>query len=107
MATAGPLEVADRVRPMSETIITVAGYADTHHSPERAVVQLALGFEGPERQSVFEQTRQLHAETSDSLRALHDPVADAVTRLGMIGFDIACETARSGSRIQGYLVNDL
>jgi hypothetical protein len=26
---------------------------------------------------------------------------------GMIGFDIACETARSGSRIQGYLVNDL
>ena len=65
---------------MSETIITVAGYADTHHSPERAVVQLALGFEGPERQSVFEQTRQLHAETSESLRALHGPVADAVTR---------------------------
>jgi len=25
----------------------------------------------------------------------------------MIGFDIACETARSGPRIQGYLVNDL
>jgi hypothetical protein len=27
--------------------------------------------------------------------------------MGMIGFDIACKTARSGSRIQGYLVNDL
>jgi hypothetical protein len=27
--------------------------------------------------------------------------------MGMIGFDIACETARSGSRMQGYLVNDL
>jgi|GEM_PF-2955113 hypothetical protein len=26
---------------------------------------------------------------------------------GMIGFDIACETVRSGSRMQGYLVNDL
>jgi len=26
---------------------------------------------------------------------------------GMIGFDIACETARSGPRMQGYLVNDL
>jgi hypothetical protein len=26
--------------------------------------------------------------------------------MGMIGFDIACETARSGSRMQGYLVND-
>jgi hypothetical protein len=26
--------------------------------------------------------------------------------MGMIGFDIACETARSGPRMQGYLVND-
>ena len=25
--------------------------------------------------------------------------------MGMIGFDIACNTARSGSRMQGYLVN--
>ncbi|SKA86875.1 hypothetical protein SAMN06295879_0994 [Agreia bicolorata] len=65
---------------MSETIITVTASADTHHSPERATVQLALGFEGPERQPVFERTRQLHAETSESLRALHDPIADAVTR---------------------------
>jgi len=24
---------------------------------------------------------------------------------GMIGFDIACESARSGPRMQGYLVN--
>jgi hypothetical protein len=31
----------------------------------------------------------------------------ARVRMGMIGFDIACKTARSGSRIQGYLVNDL
>jgi len=27
--------------------------------------------------------------------------------MGMIGFDIACEPARSGPRMQGYLVNDL
>lgn len=26
--------------------------------------------------------------------------------MGMIGFDIACESVRSGSRMQGYLVND-
>lgn len=26
---------------------------------------------------------------------------------GMIGFDIACESARSGPRMQGYLENDL
>ena len=32
---------------------------------------------------------------------------DKVLRFsGMIGFDIACETARSGPRMQGYLVND-
>jgi hypothetical protein len=32
---------------------------------------------------------------------------DEVLRfMGMIGFDIACETARSGPRMQGYLVND-
>ena len=65
---------------MSETIITVTASADTHHAPVRAVVQLTLGFEGADRQDVFEKTRRLHAETSDSLRALHDPVADAVTR---------------------------
>jgi hypothetical protein len=27
--------------------------------------------------------------------------------MGMIGFDIACETARSGPRMQSYLANDL
>jgi hypothetical protein len=27
--------------------------------------------------------------------------------MGMIGFDIACKTVRSGSRMQGYLANDL
>lgn len=27
--------------------------------------------------------------------------------MGMIGFDIACVPTRSGSRMQGYLVNDL
>ncbi len=27
-------------------------------------------------------------------------------RMGMIGFDIVCESVRSGSRMQAYLVND-
>jgi uncharacterized protein YggE len=65
---------------MSATIISVAASADTHHTPERATVQLTLEFEGPERQPVFEKTRELHAAMSESLRALHDPIADAVTR---------------------------
>jgi hypothetical protein len=33
------------------------------------------------------------------------PFARRIT--GMIGFDIVCESARSGPRMQGYLVNDL
>jgi hypothetical protein len=33
--------------------------------------------------------------------------SDPEVTMGMIGFDIACETARSGPRMQGYLVNDL
>ena len=27
--------------------------------------------------------------------------------MGMIGFDIDCESVRSGSRMQAYLVNDV
>ena len=36
-----------------------------------------------------------------------DPTSFGWRDMGMIGFDIACETARSGPRMQGYLVNDL
>ena len=65
---------------MSETIITVTGFAEKHHAPERATVTLGLAFDGPDRAEVFELTRALHAETSEALRALHDPISDAVTR---------------------------
>ncbi|CAD6000907.1 SIMPL domain-containing protein [Agreia sp. COWG] len=65
---------------MSETIITVTGTASMHRSPERATAALTLGFEGEDKESVLELTKQLHAEVSGGLRALHDPVADAVTR---------------------------
>ena len=34
-----------------------------------------------------------------------DPNSFGWRDTGMIGFDIACETARSGPRMQGYLVN--
>lgn len=47
----------------------------------------------PDRQ--FHSVR-LTARRSDSFGWRH---------MGMIGFDIACETARSGPRMQGYLVN--
>ena len=39
--------------------------------------------------------------------AYSDSVSGKHVNMGMIGFDIACVTVRSGSRMQGYLVNDL
>jgi hypothetical protein len=36
---------------------------------------------------------------------LTTPQRDNDPLTGMIGFDIACKTARSGSRMRGYLVN--
>jgi uncharacterized protein YggE len=65
---------------MSETIITVSGSADRHHSPERATVRLSLDLEGPDRQATFDAVRRMHAEVSEELRRLHDPISDAVTR---------------------------
>jgi hypothetical protein len=47
---------------------------------------------------------ELHIHNStarDSDLVPHEP------RMGMIGFDIACASVRSGPRTQGYLVNDL
>ena len=34
-----------------------------------------------------------------------DSLEEREAGMGMIGFDIACKTVRSGSRMQGYLVN--
>jgi uncharacterized protein YggE len=65
---------------MSETIITVTGSAEKHHAPERATVTVGLAFDGPDRERVFELTRELHTETTEALRALHDPISDSVTR---------------------------
>jgi hypothetical protein len=35
------------------------------------------------------------------------PASARQVNMGMIGFDIVCAIVRSGSRMQGYLVNDL
>ena len=51
--------------------------------------------------------RRIHNSTArDDGPPLTDREIRQVT-MGMIGFDIVCETARSGPRMQGYLVNDL
>jgi hypothetical protein len=46
---------------------------------------------------------RFHNSTARDNDLLHTSTTAAST--GMIGFDIACKTARSGSRMQGYLVN--
>jgi hypothetical protein len=43
-------------------------------------------------------------ETQQRVTTTRQLSSSSVT-MGMIGFDIACKTARSGSRMQGYLVN--
>ena len=41
------------------------------------------------------------------IRDSRSTVDDGTANMGMIGFDIACKTARSGSRMQRQLVNDI
>jgi uncharacterized protein YggE len=70
----------DTVMNMTETIITVSGSHEVRHAPQRATISLSLGFDGPKRETVLEQTATLHAEVSARLAELHGAVADAVTR---------------------------
>jgi hypothetical protein len=43
----------------------------------------------------------------DNCTARDNDLLSHESLMGMIGFDIACETARSGSRMRSYLVNAL
>ncbi|SDS42814.1 SIMPL domain-containing protein [Microterricola viridarii] len=53
--------------------ITVSGEAERKHAAERAVLHLSVGFEGPERDDVLEQSARLHSELSAQLGYLHSP----------------------------------
>lgn len=47
---------------MTDTIITVEGFFESHHSAERGTALLSAGFEGPDRASVLRLTGDLHRE---------------------------------------------
>ena len=49
----------------------------------------------------------LETQQRVTITAFHPALRRGIVNMGMIGFDIACVTVRSGSRMQGYLVNDL
>ncbi|GAA3889410.1 SIMPL domain-containing protein [Leifsonia kafniensis] len=51
---------------MNETVIIVQGHNAAWYPPERATVQLSIGFDGPDRQSVFDATTRA-AETVRSM----------------------------------------
>ena len=62
---------------MSETIITVQGFATDWYDAERASVDIRIAFDGPKREPVFENTTRVGAEVTAALKALE---GGAITR---------------------------
>ncbi|GAA2223266.1 SIMPL domain-containing protein [Herbiconiux moechotypicola] len=54
----------------STTVITVAGTHRVHRHPERAVVRIAVGYDGDTRDSVLAATRAAHESLTGSLESL-------------------------------------
>ena len=52
------------------TIITVSGTAELKRAPERATARLAVGFEGPVRERVVEQSTALHRSLTEQINGL-------------------------------------
>lgn len=57
---------------MSEVIITVRGEHELHVAPERATVHLSVGFDGPDRSRVVEQTLAAAATVRQSIESRKD-----------------------------------
>jgi uncharacterized protein YggE len=65
---------------MNETVITVQGHNATWYPPERATVQLVIGFDGPDRRSVFEATTRAAETVRARIVALHEADPAPVSR---------------------------
>lgn len=63
---------------MTETVITVQGRSIARHAPERAVVQLSVGFDGPSREKVFTQASAAAESLRLAIVELHDETAGPV-----------------------------
>ena len=65
---------------MNETVITVQGHHSAWYPPERATVQLNIGFDGPDRQSVFDATTRAADTVRSMIVALHEAEAGPISR---------------------------
>lgn len=63
---------------MTETVITVQGRHVARHDPERAVVSLAVAFDGPARDGVFAKANAAAEVLRAELERLHDADAGPV-----------------------------
>jgi uncharacterized protein YggE len=64
---------------MTDTIITVQGRFSSFYPPERATVQLSVGFEGASREPVFSETVAVSSTVRSLLVERHSPASGPVT----------------------------
>ncbi|QNE46322.1 SIMPL domain-containing protein [Glaciihabitans sp. INWT7] len=64
---------------MTDTIITVQGRFSSFYPPERATVQISVGFEGPVREPVFAKTVTVSATIRSLLAKQHSPATGPIT----------------------------
>ncbi len=64
---------------MSDVVFTVRGTHRIARTPERGTVFLAVGFEGPAKESVWSSTADTATRLVEEVRRLHDPAAGPVT----------------------------
>ena len=64
---------------MTDTIITVQGRFSSFYPPERATVQLSVGFEGACREPVFSETVAVSSTVRSLLAERHDPATGPIT----------------------------
>lgn len=65
---------------MSPTTISVRGRSTSRHSPERAIVHLAVRFDGSERQKTLDTTLRAAERLREDLEAQHDDATGPVVR---------------------------
>jgi uncharacterized protein YggE len=64
---------------MTDTIITVQGRFSSFYPPERATVQLSVGFQGPIREPVFAETVTASSTVRSLLAQQHAPATGPIT----------------------------
>ena len=64
---------------MTETTISVQGHHSAWYPAERATVVVSIGFDGPDRDTVFEAASASLAAVRETVEALHDASAGPIT----------------------------